>query len=407
MGATTGDVSSAVNAGQVGRNAVDDNYLTAQEVKAKEAWLSTLAQCNGEKTYICDMARQNVLQLIAKDANTDLMLSVCESNPTSPYCRTERAKADASLKTYRTSDNKTLIRDLDVAQKKEYAESNGYFARLPTGEIKGWNPSKDRWDAYLQTTEGRLAQSTFTGLQLASGDYAFGVAASALSKSLSGFKVGATGAANETALANSIYKNVSGLSTTEARALDNYLVNSSKATTFSKPLSLEQQLAAIGQNSSSSIRYNNPQQYRAQLAKEAGIPSHIDFTKPNNIYGLNDLDIKTYFEINGYTVGPKAVPRFSGNARVYPITNHKIFNEFQFSPASPGSTHKGEYIKLTIKPEATFMGKSNRAENFIYIINPNTFKGVAKGDSKGNAYVFNQQGQIMKYDSSLEKYVVK
>ena len=251
LGSTTGDVTSAVNAQQVGQTAVDDNYLTAQEVKSKEAWLSTLAQCNGEKTYICDMARQNVLQLIAKDANTDLMLSVCESNPTSPYCRTERAKADASLKTYRTSDNKTLIRDLDVAQKKEYAESNGYFARLPTGEIKGWNPSKDRWDAYLQTTEGRLAQSTFTGLQLASGDYAFGVAASALSKSLSGFKVGATGAANETALANSIYKNVSGLSTTEARALDNYLVNSSKATTFSKP-SLEQQLAAIAQHGQNS-----------------------------------------------------------------------------------------------------------------------------------------------------------
>jgi hypothetical protein len=251
LGSTTGDVTSAVNAQQVGQTAVDDNYLTAQEVKSKEAWLSTLAQCNGEKTYICDMARQNVLQLIAKDANTDLMLSVCESNPTSPYCRTERAKADASLKTYRTSDNKTLIRDLDVAQKKEYAESNGYFNRLPTGEIKGWNPSKDRWDAYLQTTEGRLAQSTFTGLQLASGDYAFGVAASALSKSLSGFKVGATGAANETALANSIYKNVSGLSTTEARALDNYLVNSSKATTFSKP-SLEQQLAAIAQHGQNS-----------------------------------------------------------------------------------------------------------------------------------------------------------
>lgn len=53
------------------------------------------------------------------------------------------------------------------------------------------------------------------------------------------------------------------------------------------------------------------------------------------------------------------------------------------------------------------MGKSNRAENFLYIINPNTFKGVAKGDTKGNAYVFNQQGQIMKYDSNLEKYVVK
>ena len=88
---------------------------------------------------------------------------------------------------------------------------------------------------------------------------------------------------------------------------------------------------------------------------------------------------------------------------------HKgIVSEFWVSD-NPGTvhTHKGEYIKLTIKPDATFMGRSNRAENFVYIINPNTFKDVAKGDSKGNAHVFNQQGQIMKYDTNLSKYVVK
>ncbi len=283
LGATTGDVGSAVSAGQVGQNAVDDNYLTAQEVKAKESWLSIIQQCNGAKTDICEMARKGVLQLIAKDANTDLMLAVCESNPTSPYCKTERAKADAALKTYRTSDNKALLRDLDAAQKKEYAQSNSYFVTLPTGEIKAWNPSKAQWDAYLQTTEGRLAQSTFIGLQLASGDYAFGVAANALAKSLSGFKVGATSAGSETALGNSIYKNVSGLSTTEARALDNYLINSSKATTFSKSMTLDEYLKKIGQtNPSNIISYDSQTGLKTVYPKSTNLDTHTQLNKIDN-----------------------------------------------------------------------------------------------------------------------------
>ncbi len=148
----------------------------------------------------------------------------------------------------------------------------------------------------------------------------------------------------------------------------------------------------------SSTRYNNPQTHRENLARRAGIPKNIDLSKPNNVYGLDSQKLKTYFEMNGYRVNStKNAPKGSGNAQVYTIHDHGSISKIQHSPASSSSTHKGEYIKFTLKGTK----RDNYGNKHVYVINPNTFKGTAKKSST----VYNQQGQRMRFVNGKYKVV--
>ena len=110
----------------------------------------------------------------------------------------------------------------------------------------------------------------------------------------------------------------------------------------------------VANQASVDVRYNNPQEYREYLAKEAGIPKYINFqTDLQTLARLDSQELRTYFEINGYN-SSKPASKGSGNAEVYDISNHETVKSVQYSPANPNSIHEGEYRKITYKDGRIF-----------------------------------------------------
>jgi len=145
----------------------------------------------------------------------------------------------------------------------------------------------------------------------------------------------------------------------------------------------------------SGSRYNNPSAHKSDLASQSGIPEYIDLTNPNNVYGLDSQQLKTYFELNGYDIKKAPVKSgTSGNAQVYNIINHAELQKVQHSPSTASkvgaerSQHVGEYIKFTYK--------SGQVDTFgnrkVYVIDPETFQGTAS-----NSTFYNQSGQLLEY----------
>lgn len=162
------------------------------------------------------------------------------------------------------------------------------------------------------------------------------------------------------------------------------------------------------------VRYNNPQVYREQLARQAGIPAYINTKNPYNAYGLNSEQLKTYFEIKGYHVNSvKEKAKGSGNAQVYAINNHPEIAKVQHSPSTSHLKrvdqiqHRGEYIKFTLKEsEKDAAGimkpavKDAYGNNKIYVIDPKTFVGTAKDST-----FYNQLGQRLQYVNGKYKVI--
>lgn len=150
-----------------------------------------------------------------------------------------------------------------------------------------------------------------------------------------------------------------------------------------------------GQKTVPEVRYNNPQLYREQLARQAGIPKHIDFQ--NDVKTLAKLDsqeLRTYFEINGYNTS-KPASRESGNAEVYNISNHETVKAVQYSPANPKSTHRGEYRKITYKD----------GRMFKFIDTSNHYLPDNKL-SKNTTY-FNREGQRIMYNFDKKTWSIQ
>lgn len=170
----------------------------------------------------------------------------------------------------------------------------------------------------------------------------------------------------------------------------------------------------VANQASVDVRYNNPQEYREYLAKEAGIPKHINPLKPTNAYGLDSQQLRTYFEINGYHVNSvKEKAKGSGNAQVYAINNHPEIAKIQHSPSTSNlplkerSQHEGEYIKFELrkaeKDKAGFIRpavKDAYGNTKIYVIDPKTFVGTAKYST-----FYNQQGQRLQYVNGKYKVI--
>lgn len=168
-----------------------------------------------------------------------------------------------------------------------------------------------------------------------------------------------------------------------------------------KALSSIKDMNIPGKTKQVDVRFNDPNKYKADLAKKSGIPKYINLSEPKGVYGLDSQKLKTYFEMNGYRVNvEKDAPKGSGNAQVYSVYDHKEIGKVQHSPSTANlpikqqSQHIGEYIKFTLKD-----GKVDAYGNTkVYIINPNTFKGTAKRST-----FYNQQGQKLEYTNG--KYV--
>ena len=168
-----------------------------------------------------------------------------------------------------------------------------------------------------------------------------------------------------------------------------------------KALSSIKDMNIQGKTKQVDVRFNDPNKYKADLAKQSGIPKYINLSEPKGVYGLDSQKLKTYFEMNGYRVNvEKDAPKGSGNAQVYSVYDHKEIGKVQHSPSTANlptkqqSQHIGEYIKFTLKD-----GKVDAYGNTkVYIINPNTFKGTAKRST-----FYNQQGQKLEYTNG--KYV--
>ncbi|MGP9513899.1 hypothetical protein ACT3RN_15115, partial [Psychrobacter sp. AOP5-GZ1-6] len=151
----------------------------------------------------------------------------------------------------------------------------------------------------------------------------------------------------------------------------------------------------VAKKTVSEVRYNNPQVYREQLAKEANIPKHIDFK--NDVKTLAKLDsqeLRTYFEINGYNTS-KPASRASGNAEVYNISNHETVQAVQYSPVNPKSTHRGEYRKITYKD----------GRMFKFIDTSNHYLPDNKL-SKNTTY-FNREGQRIIYNFDKKTWSIQ
>lgn len=104
IGATTGDVASAVQSGQVAQNAFEDNYLTFKEALTREQTKAKLAQCN--QTKKCGSKEISQLELSLqllerKDQATDArILQICQSNPTSVGCTALKAELNKTINGY-------------------------------------------------------------------------------------------------------------------------------------------------------------------------------------------------------------------------------------------------------------------------------------------------------------------
>lgn len=101
VGATTGDIVSIVQSGQVAQNAVENNYLTYKEALTKEQAKTKLANCNRTNKCSPDEIRQaelTVKLLDSKDQITDVkILETCRTNPQSSACQQQKKTCKQQL----------------------------------------------------------------------------------------------------------------------------------------------------------------------------------------------------------------------------------------------------------------------------------------------------------------------
>ena len=139
------------------------------------------------------------------------------------------------------------------------------------------------------------------------------------------------------------------------------------------------------------VRYNNPQIYREELARQAGIPRGIE-RNPEVLWGKKVDDIKRSFEMDGATVTRKP-QRGESNAIVYEVKGGASgIKEFEYHPG--GGTHTGRGVKYykIVKTDGTEVRIFDPSKPF----NSGTITPKQKYlDPQGNEYI-KRNGQWIK-----------
>lgn len=164
VGATTGDIGSIVQSGQVAQNAVENNYLTYKEALTKEQAKTKLANCNRTNKCSPDEIRQaelTVKLLDSKDQITDVkILETCRTNPQSSACQQQKKDLQATIASYAFKDSPAQYQ---AALNAERNQDLGLLKNLPQSSIVPVDYIKGNEFIY------ELAPTFLTGLQLTSG----------------------------------------------------------------------------------------------------------------------------------------------------------------------------------------------------------------------------------------------
>jgi filamentous hemagglutinin len=164
VGATTGDIGSTVQSGQVAQNAVENNYLTYKEALTKEQAKTKLANCNRTNKCSPDEIRQVELTLKlleSKDQITDAkILETCRTNPQSSACQQQKKDLQATIASYAFKDSPAQYQ---AALNAERNQDLGLLKNLPQSSIVPVDYIKGNGFIY------ELAPTFLTGLQLTSG----------------------------------------------------------------------------------------------------------------------------------------------------------------------------------------------------------------------------------------------
>ncbi|VEG12946.1 Possible hemagglutinin (DUF637) [Moraxella cuniculi] len=138
------------------------------------------------------------------------------------------------------------------------------------------------------------------------------------------------------------------------------------------------------------VRYNNPQTYREDLARQAGIPRDI-INNPTSIWGKAADQIKQSLEMDGAVVTKKPHrARSSGNGQVYEVKGGSSgIGEFEYHAG--GGVHGAPYYKI-VKNDGTI----------VKIIEKNS--GYKPGTITRNQIYLNPQGQRLIYKG--EKWMI-
>ena len=396
IGATTGNASDAANAAETSKVAVEDNYYYA-DLKN----ISKKTKQEVEKIYnIQKSSFEGKCRSAGGDCNDviDKMLNFVEN----PYVKKNyvnlRGQTLAKLK----SNPELIITYLD----SENFKLNKADQSVLNTQLK----------PILQATGGgfgvvgSIGGTVYACAQTAGlGCYAAAIAGSAgATSSFDHIKTGFNNYGKPLSQQSSgdLIKNLKGLGFTDKGARNiqlaadilgtgglGYSVAANKAVNTTSKYATSS--TNVAKKTVSEVRYNNPQVYREQLAKEANIPKHIDFK--NDVKTLAKLDsqeLRTYFEINGYNTS-KPASRASGNAEVYNISNHETVQAVQYSPVNPKSTHRGEYRKITYKD----------GRMFKFIDTSNHYLPDNKL-SKNTTY-FNREGQRIIYNFDKKTWSIQ
>jgi RHS repeat-associated protein len=140
--------------------------------------------------------------------------------------------------------------------------------------------------------------------------------------------------------------------------------------------------------------YSNPELLKWQLANDAGIPSYIDFAKPDNVAGLSYENLMQHYQLRGFEVVPKvARSSSSGKAKIFQVPNHPDIQEVQYHPG--GKTHGDTpYYKFTLRDKSEIR----------IVPEPDKFY---PGTISPRQKYFNAKGQEMTYDYSKSEWIIK
>ena len=121
---------------------------------------------------------------------------------------------------------------------------------------------------------------------------------------------------------------------------------------------------------------------KGDLARRAGIPKHIELSKPDNVWGLDGQQLLTHYRMRGYD-GVMEPPKSgtSGRAQVFVLEGHPEIKKVQSHPG--GGIHEGPYYKFTM---------NNRTE--VKVIDPQTYRPLEIGKK---TTFYNQSGQRIEY----------
>ncbi len=135
----------------------------------------------------------------------------------------------------------------------------------------------------------------------------------------------------------------------------------------------------------------NPELLKWDLSEQAGIPKYIDLSKPDNIWGLDGIDLLTHYRLRGFD-GDMRPPKAgtSGKAQFFDLEGHPDISSVQMHPG--GGVHEGLYYKFIMRDgsEVKVIDPSN--------YNPRTVKqGTTFFDQQGQR-IFFKNGKWIKSD---------